>query len=166
MIVVADTGPIHYLILSGQIELLHRLYGEVLLPEAVRQELAHPRAPQEVRQWLAAPPPWVSIRSPKTNSGFERLGPGEREALRLALEIRADLVLMDESLGRRLANQSNLPVKGTLGVLEEAAFKLNLQLDQAIEQLRQTTIYLDEKTIAAALDRDRMRRSTRFASGE
>ena len=72
--------------------------------------------------------------------------------------MRADLVLIDESLAQRLATESNLAVKGTLGVLEEAARKLNLNLDAAIGRLRRTSIYLDEKTIAAALERDRLRR--------
>ena len=90
MIVVADTGPIHYLVLSGFIGTLHDLYGVVVLPEAVRDELSHPAAPDEVRAWTAALPSWVSVRTPGSGTGFERLGPGEREALRLALELRAD----------------------------------------------------------------------------
>lgn len=158
MIVVADTGPIHYLVLSGHIGLLHQLYGDVVVPQAVRKGLSHPSAPSEIRQWIAAPPSWILIRTPIGGTGFERLGPGEREALRLAIEMRADLVLMDESLARRLAAESNLAVKGTLGVLEEAAQNLNLDLDGAIARLRQTSIYLDDKTIAAALERDRLRR--------
>ena len=54
MIVVADTGPIHYLVLSGFIGTLHDLYGVVVLPEAVRDELSHPAAPAEIRAWIAA----------------------------------------------------------------------------------------------------------------
>jgi len=50
MIVVADTGPIHYLVLSGHIGLLNQLYGEVVIPEAVRKELSHPSAPPEIRR--------------------------------------------------------------------------------------------------------------------
>jgi len=107
---------------------------------------------------MAVPPSWILIRTPIAQTGFERLGLGEREALRLAIEMRAELVLMDESLARRLATESNLAVKGTLGVLEEAAKNLNLNLDAAIARLRQTSIYLDDKTIAAALERDRVRR--------
>ena len=48
MIVVADTGPIHYLVLSGFIETLRDLYGGVVLPEAVKDELSHPAAPAEI----------------------------------------------------------------------------------------------------------------------
>lgn len=81
MIVVADTGPIHYLILSGYVGVLHDLYGVVVLPEAVKSELSHPAAPAEIRKWITAPPPWVSIRTPAGETGFERLGAGERDAL-------------------------------------------------------------------------------------
>ena len=50
MIVVADTGPIHYLILCGCIGVLHDLYGTVVLPEAVKSELSHRGAPAEIRK--------------------------------------------------------------------------------------------------------------------
>ena len=72
--------------------------------------------------------------------------------------MRADLVLIDESLARRIAAEHHIAVKGTLGVLEEAAQKLNFDLPAAVRKLRQTGIYLDEKTIAGALERDRVRR--------
>ena len=50
MIVVADTGPVNYLILSGQIDLARALYGTLLMPPAVHRELLHPRSPATVRQ--------------------------------------------------------------------------------------------------------------------
>ena len=77
-----------------------------------------------------------------------------------AIEIGADLVLIDESLARRLARESRLTVKGTLGVLEEAAAKLQLDMKAALGRLMTTGIYLDQKTIDGALERDRVRRRT------
>jgi predicted nucleic acid-binding protein len=56
MIVVADTGPINYLIWIGQIAVLPKLYTMVLIPEAVRDELRKPGAPEFVRRWIEAPP--------------------------------------------------------------------------------------------------------------
>ena len=105
MIVVADTGPIHYLVLSGFIGTLHDLYGVVVLPEAVRDELSHPAAPDEIRAWIAALPSWVSVRTPGSGTGFERLDPGEREALRLALE------MFQSSMQLTLALRSGLNVR-------------------------------------------------------
>ena len=62
MIVVADSGPLHYLILLEHIELLRRFYGQVLVPEPVASELSAAGAPAVVREWIAKPPTWVDVR--------------------------------------------------------------------------------------------------------
>ena len=62
MIVVADSGPLHYLILLEHVDLLRRFYGQVLLPEAVASELSAVGAPGIVREWIARPPTWVDVR--------------------------------------------------------------------------------------------------------
>ena len=59
MIVVADTGPINYLIAIKHIELLPRLYVRILVPSSVRDELQRDAAPKLVRQWIARPPEWL-----------------------------------------------------------------------------------------------------------
>ena len=64
MIVIADTSPIDYLILIGEIELLPALYGRVLIPPSVREELGRLRAPQAVRIWIGDPPDWLEVRKP------------------------------------------------------------------------------------------------------
>ena len=63
MIVVADSGPLHYLILLDHADLLHHFYGEVLVPEAVAVELSSPSAPLVVRDWLSRAPSWLSVVS-------------------------------------------------------------------------------------------------------
>jgi predicted nucleic acid-binding protein len=77
MIVVADTGPLNYLILSGQIALAHELYGALLIPKAVQSELLDPRAPLKVREWASALPVWAKVRKAAVAEGFVDLGPGE-----------------------------------------------------------------------------------------
>lgn len=62
MIVVADSGPLHYLILLEQIELLQRFYGQVVVPEPVASELSNRAAPAIVREWITKPPSWVDVR--------------------------------------------------------------------------------------------------------
>jgi predicted nucleic acid-binding protein len=62
MIVVADSGPLHYLILLEQIELLRRFYGQVLVPEPVASELSAAGAPALVQEWITNPPTWVDVR--------------------------------------------------------------------------------------------------------
>jgi len=58
---VADTTPICYLILIGEIDLLPNLFHQVLVPAAVIGELLHEDAPDAVRCWAASLPPWVSV---------------------------------------------------------------------------------------------------------
>ena len=65
MLVVADTSPLRYLVVIQAIEVLPLLYERVVVPQAVRTELQHPRSPREVRAWLATPPAWVDIRPPQ-----------------------------------------------------------------------------------------------------
>ena len=158
MIVVADTGPVNYLILSGQIDLAHALYGTLLIPPAVHRELLDARAPEAVRQWASTPPTWAEVRSPKDASRFPDLGPGEREAISLALESKADFLLIDETAGRKTAVQHGVAVKGTLGILEEAANRDLIDLPGAIAKLRATSIFLSETILEDALKRDRDRR--------
>jgi predicted nucleic acid-binding protein len=61
MIVVADSGPLHYLILLDHAELLHRFYDEVVVPDAVANELTSSSAPSAVREWISRAPPWLSV---------------------------------------------------------------------------------------------------------
>ena len=80
MIVVADTGPIHYLILVEAIGILHPLYDSVLVPQTVSEELKSDAAPEAVRAWMKHPPIWFQSRpDPISDTPLnERLDPGER----------------------------------------------------------------------------------------
>lgn len=111
MIVVADSGPLHYLILLNQADLLHRLYGQVIAPEAVFGELTVATAPQPVKDWLSRPPSWLHIRSvpfDETELVTADLDLGEREAIALAHLLSADLLLIDETSGRAEARRRSL----------------------------------------------------------
>ncbi|MGI8772117.1 MAG: hypothetical protein ACR2JE_11855 [Acidobacteriaceae bacterium] len=102
MIVVADTSPLNYLIRLRQLEILRDLFGRVIAPNAVISELLHSSAPAEVRAWATHPPAWLVVCSPQhidPTLGSE-LGPGEREAISLAMEHRADVLLIDDRAGR------------------------------------------------------------------
>ena len=100
MLVVADTSPLRYLIVIQAIEILPLLYERVVVPQAVLAELQHPRSPREVRAWLATPPAWVDIRPPQQRPRLARLGPGEQDAIHLAEELHAEVILMDDEDGR------------------------------------------------------------------
>jgi|SRR5205807_2565541 len=119
MIVVADTSPLNYLIQIQCDTLLPELYGRIFVPSAVMQELGHPRAPDAVKTWLFRIPDWIEVHvlhlPPDTTLAY--LDPGEREALQLAQEQHADLLLIDERKGRIEARRRGLTTTGTLGVL-------------------------------------------------
>ena len=122
MIVVADTSPLNYLIQIACDSLLPQLYERIVIPSGVMQELEHPSAPEAVRVWLTIIPAWieVSLISSMPDAELAYLGLGEREAIQLAEEQHADLLLMDERKGRQEAKLRGLRTTGTLGVLLSA----------------------------------------------
>src|SRR5207253_6492150 len=140
MIVFADTTPLHYLVLIEQIHLLAALYGRVLIPPAVVAELSDPETPGVVRRWMTQRPEWLEVRAPqRIPADFpEALGPGERQAIALSQELRADALLMDEWDGRQEAVRRQLTVVGTLRVLGDAAARDLVELPLAIARLRTT----------------------------
>ena len=117
MIVVADSGPLHYLILLEHIELLRRFYGQVLVPEPVANELSAAGSPAVVREWITKPPTWIDVRPvPPDDVSMitDDLDLGERAAIALAETMHADLLLIDEAAGRAEAKRRHLRVTGTL----------------------------------------------------
>ena len=116
-LVIADTGPINYLIQIGHIDLLPRMFEKVALPAVVQAELSKPRAPLPVRHWIAAPPAWLEIHDTSGLPQVSGLDDGETAAIALAEALHADLLLIDERLGFRVARKRELRVTGTLGLL-------------------------------------------------
>jgi predicted nucleic acid-binding protein len=162
MIVIADTSPLNYLVLIGEAEVLPRLYGRVVIPEAVLRELRNPEAPATVAEWIAQPPAWLEVhgRTPPSDPGLRFLGEGEREAITLAMQHRQEaLLLMDEGYGRREASRRNLCITGTLGVLNDAASRGWVDLPSAFQRLRQTTFRASPSLLQSFLDRDAERKS-------
>ena len=64
MIAIADSTPLNYLVLIGAVDLLPKLYGRILAPEAVVRELTHPLTPEVVRTWATSPPLCVTLLHP------------------------------------------------------------------------------------------------------
>ncbi|MDM8008636.1 MAG: DUF3368 domain-containing protein [Phycisphaerae bacterium] len=140
MIVVADTSPLNYLVIVQYTHVLPSLFGRVLIPPAVANELGHPAAPPEVRDFIKSPPEWLEIRRPQASDpSLCCLGDGEIEAISLALELRAELLLTDDLEARQVALMRHIEVAGTLGVLARAASKGLIDLPQTIAELRKTT---------------------------
>jgi predicted nucleic acid-binding protein len=160
MLVVADASPLHYLILLEHIEVLSSLYTMVTVPPMVLTELNRPQAPQAVRTWLAHQPAWLEVQAPHTagSHALQHLGAGERDAILVAQELHADLLLLDDQKGRQAAHQLTLTVMGTLGVLEEAAIRGLLNLPAALTRLQASNFRIHPAIIQELLERDAIRR--------
>ena len=154
MIVVSDTTPINYLILIGHIDLLHRLYGQVIIPTMVANELRHPGAPASVRGWIANPPVWLEIRDVDVaEEPNTLLDAGELAALTLAELLHADVLLMDDRNGYQEAIRRNLKAVGTLGVLAEAAELYFIDLPHVLDQLQKTNFFISPQVLQSLIDR-------------
>ena len=138
-LVVADTGPIHYLVLIGHIDILPRLFERVVLPSLVLAELSHELAPACVKRWAAAAPAWLEVAESPTVTLSAGIHKGEAAAIALATLLHADLLLMDDRRGVIAAERQGLNVTGTLGVLEFAAGHGLLDFAQAVSALKLTT---------------------------
>jgi predicted nucleic acid-binding protein len=140
-LVIADTGPVNYLLLIGHIEILPALFERVILPSAVKDELANQDTPLLVRNWVNDLPLWADVRHPSrllTDPPIVDLGAGETAAITLAIELHADLLLMDDRRGVIAALQRGLIVTGTLGLLTRAAKREILDLASAFDKLKRT----------------------------
>ena len=156
LVVVSNTSPLTNLSAIGQFDLLHKLFGELHIPHAVTTELSF-----DGKSWPGADDvarsPWI-----KTHSVLDRhtvdalrleLDYGEAETITLALQLNADLVLIDEQAGRRAADHLGLAVMGVVGLLVRAK-RVNLvpELRPLLEALRQQAgFYLSESIAMHAL---------------
>ena len=115
MIVVSDTSSVSALLRVGHGSLLERLYGEVLIPSAVRDELLifFPQLPEFLQ--------CRSVSNVNLVGRFRsELDLGEAEAIALAQETHAEILLVDELKGRRVAEREGIPIIGLMGVLLQA----------------------------------------------
>jgi predicted nucleic acid-binding protein len=140
IVVVADTSPLNYLIQIRCDHVLPVLYERVLVPSVAVQELSHPNAVQTVRTWLTLRPAWLVVQHVEeaTDAQLARLDPGERQAIQVAQRENADLLLMDERVGVRIAREHGLAVTGTLGVLLQAAKRRVIDVERALTDLEAT----------------------------
>jgi hypothetical protein len=121
MIVVSDTSPILSLALIGRLELLRDLYAIVLIPDAVRSEIiatGQSGAPEVAQvDWIITRP---TERDVVLKLLLREVDRGEAEAIAVALQLKADILLIDERKARHLAAYLELGVAGLLDVLQEA----------------------------------------------
>ena len=162
MIAVSNTTPLRYLIAIGHEHLLGQIFEKVIVPSAVHEELTDARTPENVRRRILSFPGWYEVRtiqvSPPTAFPVT-LHRGEREAILLAETLKADVLLIDEQIGRSIALGRNLPLSGTLGVLERAdtmGFVADFAL--VLKQLKTSGFFVAESLEQQLLQRHRLRK--------
>ncbi len=142
MVIVSNTSPISNLVIVGEISLLQQIYPKIFIPPAVHSELiCLPLLNSEIISLLDMG--WLEIQTP-TNLQLlytlnQILDPGEAEAIALAVELNADRLLIDERLGRNIAANYGLKLRGILGILVNAKQQglipiLNPILDRLVNQ--------------------------------
>lgn len=154
MIVVSDTSPINYLLLIDQIDLLPHLFQQIIIPDLVRDEMIDPGAPPILQQWIANPPSWLTVQAVSSvDKTLSALDPGEQAAITLAQQLPADLLIVDERLGRQIASERGIPIIGTLGILDDAADQGLISLPESIALLQQTNFRVSRRIIQALLQK-------------
>ena len=153
MIVVCNTSPLTSLAAIGQFDLLHQLYGRLHIAEGVWEELNAGGQRWPGREEVAAAD-WIerhTVQNRALVTALRRdLDQGEAETIALALELGADLVLLDEREGRHTAQRLELGVIGL--VLEAKARGALPAIRPHLDALRQKAgFYLSEPVYHAAL---------------
>ncbi|MCI5093438.1 DUF3368 domain-containing protein [Phaeodactylibacter sp.] len=123
MIIVSDTSVITNLKQIGYLEILEKLFKRVIVPQKVSEELLR----IEGRDQLFEENSWLEVRETLNKPLYEKLlkrvDPGEAESIALALENKADLLLIDERKGRKVAEEYGLTITGWVGILIDAKSK-------------------------------------------
>ncbi|MBW4591963.1 MAG: DUF3368 domain-containing protein [Brasilonema angustatum HA4187-MV1] len=126
MIVVCDTSPITNLAAVGQLKLLQQLYNNIIIPQAVYDEMVNLdyAVPGAIKVQSLS---WIQhqqvINLTLVTTLLAELDQGEAEAIVLAIELGADLLLLDERRGRKVASRYGLNITGLLGILIEGKHK-------------------------------------------
>jgi predicted nucleic acid-binding protein len=160
MIIVSNTTPLRYLIEIEAAELLETLFGKIIIPQEVANELQGANTPNKVKDWIRAHPAWLEVRRVDASAFVPKttIQQGEREAIALALALAADSILLDDKNARREAAWAGLKIIPTLAILELAAKRDLIDLPNVIAQLRQTTFHVSRKLYDELLERDRQRK--------
>ena len=123
MIVVSDTSPITGLFIIGKLDLLQQIYGEIIIPRVVFDELLLLEKygyKLEELKYL----PWLKIKEPSDKELETRLNEdlhaGESAAITLAIELNADYLIIDEKKGRTVAEELGIEIIGLIGVFRIA----------------------------------------------
>ena len=156
MVVVSNTSPLSNLAIIGRLDLVREQLGSIIVPPAVRTELR--RNPNlkgrtaiesgMAEGWIGASP----LNGPVPDELMAALDLGEAEVLTLAVQIKASLVLLDDSAARAKASQLAIPFTGALGILRNARRTARIpSLKSEIKRLRLEARFFVSAALETAL---------------
>jgi hypothetical protein len=145
--IVSNTTPIISLLKLNRLDLLQKLYKQVYIPSAVYKEIEFGKAKGYYKDLTSVD--WINIieiQDKQAVKYFLDLDAGEAEAIVLATELNADLIILDEKLGRFHAKHADLRVSGTIGILIKAKSEgLIEELKQSLDELTDKGVWISEK---------------------
>lgn len=160
MTIISDTTPIISLIKINRLDLLEKLFEEVLIPEAVYRELTT-NALFENEAKIVKSSSFLKTSSVQNRKSLQLLqavsglDDGESEAIILADELKSDVLIMDERKGRKIAEKLGIKITGTVGVLLQSYSENMISSDEIktyLDQLKNSNIRLSESLIQKALE--------------
>ena len=145
--IVSNTTPIISLLKLNKLDLLHQLYEQIFIPVAVYNEIEAGKSKEYYKDlsnidWINI----VEIKDKQAVKYFLDLDAGESEAIVLATEINADMIILDEKLGRFHAKHADIKVTGTIGLLVKAKTQgLIEKLKPLLDELTRKDVWISEK---------------------
>jgi predicted nucleic acid-binding protein len=153
MLVVSNTSPLRYLVEVEAVDVLPKLFDQLITTPQVMGELRLGHFPEVVRKWAEHPPAWLQIERPGNLRFTEQLDDGEASAVSLACERRASLILIDERAGREVSRSAGLAPRGTLGVIIQAAIAEHLDFEDTLNSLTSHTRFRHTAEVIQAAKR-------------
>lgn len=143
IVIVSDISCLILFYKIGELELLHKIYGQIVITETVSQEFTKPL------------PDWVLVQNPKTNIHqglMSFLDAGEATSIALAAELSDSLLIIDESKGRRVAKELGIEITGSLGTLVAAKNKGIIQsMKPILDRIKQTNFRISDELLKKIL---------------
>lgn len=157
MIIVCDNSPLSGLIAIGELDLLQKIYGKIIIPKAVFEEILLLQSNAlDINCFLDAD--WISVECVNfelfTDIKFPpKIHSGEKEAMLLFLQLNANWLIIDEHEGRKIATSLGINIVGLLGILIKAKQENYIKsLKDILERLeKKSNFRLSEKLKIQAL---------------
>lgn len=153
-VVIVNTSPLFYLHRLGCLNILEKLYGEIVIPGAVVDELNEGKKVGEDVPEITNYK-WIKVKDviiPAFIKIISDLGQGEAEILALACEEKKPLVIIDDEIARKIAKLQGIKLTGTAGVLLKAKTNNYIpEIKPVLEKLREVGFYLSDRVIAEVL---------------